>query len=152
MSDARRLLELAVNLERAGSLFYEGLSGRFRDREDLAAVFGLLAREEEDHARTLAGMKASLRTVEVSRGEAPEHPETRAFERLFSDARLSGEKAAVVDLRTALEFAIRREIDTIFLYQEMTGLVSPDDRPVMRGLVEEERGHFRRLSGFLSGE
>lgn len=150
MTHARRLYELAVDLEMAGSLFYRTYSEGHPDRV-VGELFEFLADEEDRHGRELSEILRDMPDLEIPGFESEMQPELKAYTRIFSGARLAAERADVRDAASALDFAIRREMDSIFLYGELSRVVPGTERQAVERLIEEERSHFRRLSALRSG-
>ena len=48
---------------------------------------------------------------------------------------------------SAINFGIQRELDSIAYYQESMGFISPDQRDLLKKIIEEERKHYLELSG-----
>ena len=55
--------------------------------------------------------------------------------------------AKLKDIISALEFGIRRELDSILYYQEMKNFVPEQQHSSIDRIIEEERNHFLELSG-----
>ncbi|MBN2568462.1 MAG: hypothetical protein JXB42_03420, partial [Deltaproteobacteria bacterium] len=65
---------------------------------------------------------------------------------IFTKEAMERELTKIKDVSSALDFAIRREMDSILYYQEIKALVVKDQHKVIDGIIGEERSHFETLS------
>lgn len=143
-SDSRSACSMAIEIEQSGERLYRGLSEAFVLDPLVSELFSRLAGEENTHAEQFR-----ILLEEVS-GCAPAdggYSILNAYARVFSRSRLSDEIGSVGrSLQSALDFAIRREMDSIFFYHE-----AADGRHDALGeafvrVIAEERKHFRELT------
>ena len=144
------LMEMAVQTEKGGRLFYETVAAQ-TDDDRLRELFRFLADEETRHIAVFQDFARSLR-------ERPEElaynwEEAVPYLRAVTDSRyflgeakalaLARESASAED---ALVHAIGFEKETLLFYNEMLTLVSEPSKPAVRRLVAEEKSHVVKLS------
>jgi rubrerythrin len=143
-ADTRSACSIAIEIEQNGERLYRGLSEAFVLDPLVSELFSRLAGEENTHSEQFR-----ILLEEVS-GCAPAdggYSILNAYARVFSRSRLSDEIGSVGrSLQSALDFAIRREMDSIFFYHE-----AADGRHDALGeafgkVIAEERKHFRELT------
>ncbi|MBN1433300.1 hypothetical protein JW921_00970 [Candidatus Fermentibacterales bacterium] len=107
-----------------------------------------MAIEERRHGEIFSEILSRLEWAS-SDSPAPQG-ELRRWVSLFSAHRLRHEIDRISGVRDALEFAARREMDTIMFYGGLIrALEEPEDRRRVEHVLEEERGHFRRVNELL---
>jgi len=143
------IAEMALEIERLGAAFYEEALDHVKS-EAVRDLFALLREEEEAHEEQFEEVIRSLR-------EAPEGPaldaEWTEYVRALTESRVFPNQAAVqaavagiTDEASALHLALQFERETILFFHEMKTAVSAEAIPILDALIEEERGHVRRLS------
>ena len=70
---------------------------------------------------------------------------------IFTKEAMEKELTKIKDVPSALDFAIRREMDSILYYQEIKVFVSKDQHKVIDEIMAEERSHFETLSALRAG-
>jgi len=65
---------------------------------------------------------------------------------VFNKEKLDKELAMVKDTLSAVDFAIRREQDSIFYYHELRPLVPEEQAGLIDKVINEERKHFLELT------
>jgi rubrerythrin len=56
------------------------------------------------------------------------------------------------DLAGAIEFAIRKELDSILYYHEIKSFVEEHQHKMVDGIIAEERKHFVKLKGLQKSQ
>lgn len=146
MSD---VLNFAIRIEEMGELFYKKAALLAKD-DEAANTFYRLAEEEVRHKEVFANMLSRVgnqRPPESYPGEYLKY--VRSFidgKVVFKDDVTLGESGAVVDTRSALDYALQRELDSILFYHELKQLVPEGQREVLEEVIAEERRHFQVLS------
>ncbi len=141
------VLQFAVGIEEAGENFYRQLSSKFKE-ENLQNVFNFLADEECKHREVFLNM-----IVEIEKYEPPENYPQEYFAYLrsyadniiFSNEVEKEKKQCFRNILSALDFAVRRELDSILYYQEMRGVVPEGEHSTIDKVIGEERKHFLKL-------
>jgi rubrerythrin len=147
------IMEMAVETEKGGKLFYETVAEQTRD-DNLKGLFSYLADEENRHIRVFEDI---ARTIKVASDEMPANwEEVSLYLKAVTDSRyfLGPDKALVLakDAKStsqAVKLALAFEKETLVFYLEATDMVPTLNRPAIEALVREERAHVRKLTGFL---
>ena len=161
---AHDVLRFAIRIEENGEVFYRE-AARVVSDQGVKEFFGRLATEELGHKRTFEAILASLGDYQPSEtyegeylaylqeyidGKAifKEHDAERGGrERTTPHEEFRGpELTPVSDTRSAFDFAIQREMDSIVYYQELRAFVPEKHHPTVDRVVDEERRHFSLLS------
>jgi len=147
--EASDIFEIAMRIEENGSSFYR-YAVQIAGDEEAKALFGFLAGEEEKHKEIFKKMLSG-----IERHDPPEsYPgEYGAYLREYADNHLiftkdvmDREMIGIKDALSAIEFAIRRELDSILYYQEIKGFIAKSRHGDIDKIINEERKHFKVLS------
>lgn len=142
------LVNIAVEIEKNGLLFYTALAGRATAPAS-RQVFAFLAEQEEKHRALFEGMRedAGKQPLDVLTEDYDGYLKALVDSIIFTDAKGAALKAAELkDEAEALDIGIKAEKDSILFYQEMRQLVRRRDRVTVGVIVNEERSHLSRLS------
>ncbi len=150
---ATEIMEMAVETEKGGKLFYETVAAQSKD-DGLKNLFSYLADEENKHIYVFENI---AKTIKVAPDEMPANweevalylkavTESRYF--LGPDKALSLAKEAK-STSQAVKLALAFEKETLVFYLEAADMVPALNRPAIETLIKEERTHVRRLTGFL---
>ncbi len=144
---ARQIVEAAIEKEKKRKGFYAAVSGMSQNTE-MKGLFRFLAEEEERHIAAFSDILARL--------PADSHPvgyteEMQAYmdgvinDRLYSDIDTAAfvEKALVE--KNVFRLAIGFEKDAILYFREFVPFLSGSDAKVVSELIEQEKGHIRKL-------
>jgi len=150
---ASEIMEMAVQTEKGGKLFYETVAAQSRD-ENLKGLFSYLAGEENKHIRVFEDI---AKTIKVPSNEMPANwEEVVPYLKALADSRyfLGKDKALSLarDAKTpeqAVKLALAFEKETLVFYLEAADTVPAVNRPAVEALIREERAHVRKLAGFL---
>jgi len=147
--EAGDIVEVAIRIEENGANFYR-FAMQIAGREETKALFRQLADEEVKGQKTfselLAGMDRSI-PPEGYDGEYAAYLHNYVDNRLvFRAEEHAGELGAIKDEVSAVDFAIRRELDSLFYYREIRELLPADRREAIDRIILEERKHFMKLS------
>jgi rubrerythrin len=143
------VVELAVRIEENGHNFYKSFARTLKNEQE-RSLFEFLAEEELKH---LAVFKKMLGDAGASKPRLNYPDEYSTYLRayadnlIFTEGSLKKEIEKIQDVRSALDFGIRRELDSILYYQEMKSFVPVDDADRIDGIIREERAHFLKLTG-----
>jgi predicted component of type VI protein secretion system len=109
-----------------------------------------LAAAELIHKRTFEGIFAKMEKASPPESYQGEY---KAYLRAYVDNNIIFTKEAmdkelvnVKDTVSALDFAIRRELDSILYYHEIKKLVPATQHDTVEQIIEEERKHFAMLT------
>ena len=149
---AKEMVRIAVRNEETGLDFYRLASERAKTPE-LKRLFDDLAVQEQAHkARFLALLDHVQEPAQPD--EKPADPEeTGRFIAAMTDSRLfEGEDknialaAKASDGKSAVEFALGFEKDTLLFFYQMLEQVRSADRALVEEIIREEKSHIRRLA------
>jgi rubrerythrin len=147
---AAEILKTAIRIEENGIIFYREMLNKFKAQE-LQEIFSFLADEDERHRKIFEEMLSKTEQYEMTdsySGEYEAYLHAFADEHVFSKEK-TGQLMAnkVKDIKEAIQFGIEVELDSINYYQEIKRFVSDYQKTVIEKIVDEERGHFLKLSG-----
>ena len=152
---ASDIVEIAVRIEENGCNFYRFATQLAKD-EETKGVFQRLADDEGKHGKIFQKMLSNVDTLPLPEGYPDEYG---AYLRNYVDSKIiftqeamEKELARIQDVASALDFAIRREMDSILYYQEIKAFVSKDQHGIIDEIIAEERGHFEILSALRAGQ
>lgn len=147
--EASDIVEVAIRIEENGVNFYK-FAEQIAKQEEAKKLFAELAEAEVAHKRVFEGIFAKM---EKSSPPESYQGEYKAYLRayvdnniIFTKEAMDKELASVKDTLSAIDFAIRRELDSILYYHEIKKLVSPAQHGALDRIIEEERKHFSTLT------
>ena len=146
---ASDVVQFAVRIEENGAAFYRSAI-RIAGDASAKGLFSRLAADEDTHRRTFQTMLAEIEAVHAPPESFPGEYEAYLHSYvdnnvIFNTAALDKELAAVKDTGSALEFAIRRELDSIAFYNEVKPIIPERQQGVVDTIIGEERKHFTTL-------
>lgn len=143
------MLEIAVNIERNGEVFYQAAMNAAKDNSSRSA-FEYLASEERRHLKTFQSILNSLPPNPVSEtysGEYALYVKSLSDGQVFKDDKTARSMAAsAANDAEVVHLALSAEKDSLLFYWEMKSLLRQEDIPVIDRIMEEERAHVRRLT------
>ncbi|MDD5713189.1 MAG: ferritin family protein [Smithellaceae bacterium] len=146
---ASDIVEIAIRIEENGADFYRYAVQIARD-EQTKNLFSALAEDELGHEKVFRKIFATMdksNPPETYDGEYAGYLHDYVDNKLiFTKQAIDQELAKIKDTNAALEFAIRRELDSITYYQEIKRFVDPAQHVTIDAVIAEERKHFVRLS------
>ena len=147
--ESQEIYQFAMRIEENGEKFYRGAAQALGDRET-KDLFNHLADEEVKHKKLFESMLSKLENLQLYERYSGEYLEyLRAYvddKIVFNKGDVDRELGEVKDARSAIEFAMRREMEAILYFLEMKNLVSKGQQNSIEKIVEEERRHFTILS------
>ncbi|MCK9266325.1 ferritin family protein [bacterium] len=147
--DISEILQFAIRIEENGEKFYRKISAKVDSKEE-KEFFLLLADEEIKHKKIFTDMAESVQKYqppETYPGEYFQYLRSYADNLVFP-AELEKEMVCEDDMDCIIDFAIKRELDSIMYYLEVKDLVKETQHKVLDDIIREERDHFIRLSRF----
>lgn len=147
--DASDIVEIAMRIEENGVRFYRH-AAQIAEKESLKALFRRLADDEEKHGQIFAALRSELAPLIPEEGYDSEY--IAYLHRyvddilVFKPEAFTAELAKIGTVFAALDFAVRRELDSIFYYQQMGSLLPADQRGAIERIINEEKHHFTILS------
>jgi rubrerythrin len=158
ISIGKEFLELAIEIEKNGRLFYEYLARQDRDKE-VQKLFAQLAVREKEHENTYREIMDRLGGYRPQQKYAGEHYQ---YIRDLADSSIfTGEQAqhalmkkTMTDIE-AIELSIGLEKGSILFYSEIRGMVPRQDQELIDMIPNEEKKHlseFTYMANRLRGE
>jgi len=148
---SRELIEVALGIERNGIAYYGALSESTIDAS-LKGTFNDLANMERRHMAIFQNMLDSVgRYQPPYLGESGQEYELY-LRALVDSAVFADDKVALQMAQRAsspgeaIQIAMGAEKDSILFYKEMRDLVPERERPIVDGIINEEKSHLRQLS------
>jgi rubrerythrin len=147
--EASDIVEIAIRIEENGANFYK-FAEQIAKQEDAKQLFARLASEELNHQKIFEGIFANLDKTDPPESYDGEY---NAYLRdyvdsniIFTKEAMSKELEKVQDTVGALDFAIKREMDSILYYHEIKRFVPASQYATLDQIIDEERKHFAKLS------
>jgi len=147
--ESQDILLFARRIEENGERFYQQSAERLQDRK-AKELFRYLAEEERVHRNVFEGMLSTMERFDVREtyeGEYLSYLQDYLDRKVIFDSKAAErELAGVQDPVSAIDFAIRREMDAILYFTEVKHFVSEGQQGPIDRILEEERGHFSKLN------
>ena len=143
------VIEMALQIEKRGLSFFEAMQ-KSASNENVEKVFGFLAAEEREHIATFEGLRNSKDRLQLQGPynwqEVGEYFGTLMDNMVFPEIEEGDELAKEIqDEFTAIQVAISIEKDNILFFREISDLVGEGDKTLLGELIEQEKGHIRKL-------
>ncbi len=146
-------LEIAMEIEKNGEVFYNGIAAKSTDPE-LKALFAELALQERGHHQIFQNM---LGNVKPAPGQSvAEYDQYEIYLKVaLENALFAGPDKALSlakeagDRETALRAAMGFEKDTLLFFYDLRDMVSKADQENITKIILEEKKHIRRLVDML---
>jgi len=144
--DATDIVQFAIRIEENGANFYRFAVQLVKD-DEAKKIFERLAEEEVKHGKTFsqifAAMEKSPPPPELFEGEYGAYLRSYVDNAvIFKKEALDKELALVKDTVGALDFGIRRELDSITYYHEIKTVLGPGNADAVDRIIAEERKHY----------
>jgi rubrerythrin len=143
------VLQMAVELEKKGKAFYDGVVAAMKDAR-VKDIFQFLADEEVRHEKVFRNMLSDLEPGSAS-GPYDDTEMILYFKslidrKIFPDADEGvSMKKELSDVSTALRIALSLEKDAVLFFHEMQSVTHEKDYPAVERIIDEERDHIRRI-------
>jgi rubrerythrin len=147
---AREIAEAAVEKEKMRRGFYETVSELCTD-EEMKALFQFLTSEEDKHVAAFAQIRDSL---PVEKGAVEYSEDMAAYmdsvidDRLYSEIDSKEFVQKALNNKDVFRLAIGFEKDAILYFREFLPFLTESDRMIVEELIEQEKGHIRKLADF----
>lgn len=147
--ESQDILLFAKRIEENGERFYQQSADRLQDPK-AKELFRYLAEEERVHRNVFEEMLSTMERFDVREtyeGEYLSYLQDYLDRKVIFDSKTAErELAGVQDPASAIDFAIRREMDAILYFTEVKQFVSEEQQDPIDRILKEERGHFSKLS------
>jgi len=145
---ASDVLQFAVRMEEDGGRFYREAADR-SEKLEVKTLFNSLASDEAKHKKIF---EEFLLKVDLFEPREDYPGEYLAYLHNYIDGKVfvaldsKSAKSESGNVAMALDFAIRREMESIHYYQELKAFVSEEGHESLDKIINEERKHFMQLS------
>lgn len=142
------VLQFAIRIEENGEKIYHQFSKTMEDN-DVKKLFSYFADEEVKHRETFEAMVSKIEKYEPPQsypGEYFAYLRAYADNIIFTPEKLDKELAKISDAVSAIEFSIRREVDSILYYLEVKNFIPENQHNVIYKVLDEERSHYLKLT------
>jgi len=151
--NANEIFQIAIDIEGNGKRFYEKAIELIDDK-DAKALLASLAKEELEHLKKFTALKeqlpkeAAASTVWDPENDMNNYLHMVADMNVFrSDFNLEDELSQVKSAEDALRFGIQFEKDSIIFFLTIQDATDETKgRDLIGQLIEEEKGHLKKLS------
>ena len=146
-------LEMAIEIEKNGELFYTEVAARSAAPE-VRELFEALAVQEQAHCRLFQKMLGDAKPTPALPAAEYDQYQTYAQAALENALFAGPDKALALakqaaDRETALRAALGFEKDTLLFFYDLRDMVSEADRETISAVIREEKKHLRRLARLL---
>ena len=146
-------LEMAMQIEENGEVFYNAVAEKSTDAE-AKALFEDLAIQERGHYKVFEKLLGGVGSAPAL--PADEYDQYQAYLTVALDNALFAGPDKALDLakqaedkEAALRAALGFEKDTMLFFYDLREMVSEADQEMVSKIIAEERKHVRRLAGML---
>lgn len=140
------IYQFAIKIEENGEKFYRSIAQKTKKKE-VKDLFIFLADEEIKHKKVFEELLSKIEKYqphEIYPDEYFLYLKAYAEELIFPpNIEKEIEKEDEIE---AIDFGIRRELDSIMYYLEMKGFVPETQHSELDKIIEQERFHFIKLS------
>jgi rubrerythrin len=145
---AREIVEAAVEKEKKRKGFYSKVA-ELSTHGDMKDLFQFLTEEEQRHVETFLSIRDRLpeesHTTEYTE-EMQAYMDSVIDDRLYAKIDSKEFVQQAIDAKNVFRLAIGFEKDAILYFREFVPHLSESDRKVVEELIEQEKGHIRRLA------
>ncbi len=147
------VLEMAIQTERLGQLFYAKLAHKFVKKAEMSALFTTLAAKEKEHEKIFTGIRDSA----ARQGEEPvQWDEVSGYMRAFVESEffLGNRKALpaltrVKTVKDAVGYALGFEKETLLYFLGLRSVVKEKNK--VDEVIAEEKRHIVWLQKVREG-
>jgi rubrerythrin len=140
------IIDIALQIEKNGESTYRRAQRKASD-PSLADLLGLLADEELEHQRWFAEFKSRAGTNPVDKNL--EAMGRELFQNILGEKAFSLDDvdlSRIPDIQTVMRISAEFEQDTVVFYEMLEPFVEePQSREDLHLIIEEEKGHLRKL-------
>jgi rubrerythrin len=145
---AREIAEAAVEKEKRRKAFYAKVC-ELSTNPTMKDLFQFLTDEEDKHVAAFTKLRDSL-PAETRADEYDEemdaYMDSMIDDRLYSQIDSAEFVKNAIDTKNVFQLAIGFEKDAILYFREFLPFLTDADRQIVEGLIEEEKGHIRKLA------
>lgn len=146
------IIKLALEMEKTGKEFYEKAIAYAKGAQ-LKEILAYLSKEEEKHIKDFEkiGEKLSqeFEPNESYAGEYGDYLQSIISNHIFNLNNVEDLVKKIKSDRDILQFALSFEKDSIMIFQEFNHLVTVTGRDVIKDLINEEKGHIKKINSLF---
>lgn len=145
---AKDVFEFAVRIEENGEKFYRNSAEKLADPE-IKKLFLFLADEEVKHKQTFEKLAARMGSLQLPKQlDADYQAYLAAYSEnlIFAQSDTEQKATAINDEKSALIYALEKELDTIHYYREVKELIPASEHNLIEKIISEERSHVVKLA------
>ena len=145
--DAKEIFKFAIRIEENGMKFYR-YAAVITDDDEMRKTFNFLASEEVRHKEIFEGLLSEITkdtAFETYPDEYFNYLKTYVDNVIFTDKQFEEAMSDIKDTLSTIEFAIKRELDSILYYHEIKRFVPEKQHNLLDEIIEEERKHYTKL-------
>ncbi|MFN4226634.1 MAG: ferritin-like domain-containing protein [Candidatus Ratteibacteria bacterium] len=140
------IYQFAIKIEENGEKFYRKIAEKVGDVE-VKKIFIFLADEEVRHKKIFENNLAKIENYEPPESYPGEYfAYLKAYAEGLIFPKNIEKELEKEDIIEAIDFGIRRELDSIMYYLEMKDFIPETQVLELDKIIKEERSHFVRLS------
>jgi len=144
----REAIEMAVQTEKMGNVFYSEMAEKFKDNEDIHELFSKLANRELAHEKTFSELKETL-----GEGDPEGWEEASKYMRAIVESafflgkdKSTAHMQSIDDYRQAVGYALAFEKETLLYFYGIRGAVK--EKEIIDEIINEEQSHIQWLTIF----
>ncbi|MCK4321950.1 ferritin family protein [candidate division WOR-3 bacterium] len=145
--DAKEIFKFAIRIEENGMKFYR-YAAVITDDDEMRKTFNFLASEEARHKEIFEGLLSEVTkdtAFETYPDEYFNYLKTYVDNVIFTDKQFEEAMSDIKDTLSTIDFAIKRELDSILYYHEIKRFVPEKQHNLLDEIIEEERKHYTKL-------
>ncbi|MDQ7096442.1 ferritin family protein [Desulfosporosinus sp. PR] len=146
------IIKLALEMERTGKVFYEKAASYAGDVQ-LKEILSYLSKEEEKHIRDFQKLGEKLANEfvpnETYAGEYGDYLKSIINNHIFNVNTVEDLVKGIKTDRDILQFALSFEKDSIMIFQEFENFVNKAGKDVINELIDEEKGHIKKINSLF---
>lgn len=144
------IVNIAIQIEKNGETYYTTLARSLKN-EKVKKLFQFLAAQEEKHVSAFGRILPQVEKYEPHgesySGEYENYMKALADSHIFTEESAGEVVAQKVKTEVeAMDMALGFEKDSILFYSEMKKFVPKSEHKILDSLIEQERGHLRKIS------
>lgn len=146
------IIEIAVQMEESGKLFYEKAIS-LAEGDKLKEVLTYLAQEEAKHVQDFSKLGESINYSflpnESYPGEYEDYVRSLVNSHIFKLTEVEDLIKGIKNNKDILRIAISFEKDSIVFFQELKNMGNKAASEVLEKLIDEERGHIKKIVAMI---
>ncbi|MDC0977619.1 ferritin family protein [bacterium] len=142
------IVQFAIEIEKEGTIFYQKMSEKTKNQE-LKDLYLQLKNDEIQHQQTYENMKNTLedsdKITDGLENEYANYLHKYIENTIFDETKLESLTESLVNDSETIEFAVKKEQESIEYYKNMKNLVPQENVSIIEKIIEEEQFHVIKL-------